>query len=134
MRLLKPALIYFLLVFGTGFVLGTVRVLWIAPRVGDEAAQLVEMPAMLIAIVWAARWTNGRLPTAFGPSSRFFIGVIALGLMLAAEITVGMTLRGQSLIASLLFRDPLVGAAYYAALAAFALMPWLLEKKSGRAE
>ena len=134
MRLLKPALFYFALVFSTGFVLGTIRVLLVAPRIGDQTAQLCEMPQMLVAIVIAARRVNGQLPHGFGPSSRIVIGFIAFGMMLTAEIAVGMTLRGQSPIGSLLFRDPIVGAAYYMALGAFGLMPWLLGYRKGGAE
>ena len=134
MRLLKPALFYFVLVFGTGFVLGTIRVLLVAPRIGDRTAQLCEMPFMLIAIAMAARWTNRRFTEGFGPSSWIVIGLIAFGMMLTAEIAVGMMLRGQSPMGSLLFRDPIVGAAYYGALGAFALMPWLLGYRKGGAE
>lgn len=33
-QILKAAALYFGLVFGTGFVLGTIRVLWVVPRLG----------------------------------------------------------------------------------------------------
>jgi hypothetical protein len=33
-QILKASLLYFALVFGVGFVLGTIRTLWVAPRVG----------------------------------------------------------------------------------------------------
>lgn len=34
MQILKAGVVYFALVVGAGFVLGTIRVLWIAPRFG----------------------------------------------------------------------------------------------------
>jgi hypothetical protein len=37
MQVVKAALLYFALAFGAGFVLGTLRVLWLAPRVGSRA-------------------------------------------------------------------------------------------------
>ena len=40
-----PGVFYFGLVFGTGFVLGPVRVLWLAPRVGERWAELIELRA-----------------------------------------------------------------------------------------
>jgi hypothetical protein len=60
MRTLKAAALYFTLVFGTGFVLGPVRVLWAVPRFGIRAAELMEAPLMLMAMVLAARWTVRR--------------------------------------------------------------------------
>ncbi len=129
MRLLKPAAAYFALVFGTGFVLGTVRVLWLVPRFGTRTAELLEMPLMLIAIVLAARWTNRRFADAHGPSTRLGIGLIALGLVIAAELVVGFALRGSSPIEALANRDPLSGTVYYASLVLFAALPWLLSRR-----
>ena len=40
LRLVKPAAIYFGVVFGAGFALGPIRVLWLEPRVGARAAEL----------------------------------------------------------------------------------------------
>jgi hypothetical protein len=130
MHLLKPTLIYFALVFGTGFFLGTIRVLWVAPRVGDRTAQLIEMPVMLAAIFLAARLTTRSLGDR-GASARIAVGLLALGLMLAAEIAVGVALRGESPAGALFSRDPVSGTAYYLALGAFALMPWLLGGSRG---
>jgi hypothetical protein len=56
MRMLKTALLYFVLVFGAGFVLGPIRILWIAPRLGRRAAELLEAPIMLAISVLAATW------------------------------------------------------------------------------
>jgi hypothetical protein len=46
MQTLKPGIIYFLLVFGTGFVLGVFRVLLVVPCVDHKASELFEMPVM----------------------------------------------------------------------------------------
>ena len=42
----KAALLYFAVVFAAGFLLGTVRTLWIAPRLGTRVAELAETPAI----------------------------------------------------------------------------------------
>ena len=55
-EIVKTALVYFVLVFGAGFVLGTIRVLWLIQAVGARTAELLEAPLMLIVIVLAARW------------------------------------------------------------------------------
>ena len=48
MQGLTLALAYFLIVFGAGFLLGTIRVLLLLPVLGERAAELLEMPFMLI--------------------------------------------------------------------------------------
>ena len=57
MQMAKAGLLYFALVFGTGFLLGPIRLLWLVPRFGTRIAELMEMPVMLVVIVLAARWT-----------------------------------------------------------------------------
>jgi hypothetical protein len=44
MQILKPGVLYFGFVFGVGFVLGTIRALWIVPRLGTRLAELMEAP------------------------------------------------------------------------------------------
>ncbi len=127
MQILKTAALYFLLVFGAGFVLGTGRVLIAVPLLGERVAELLEMPLMLAVIVAAARWVvrhqlDGR------QSSALPIGFIAMGLVLLADLGVGMWLRGMSATEVFLHRDPVSGAAYYAALLLFAVMPAILAR------
>jgi hypothetical protein len=40
MQMVKASVLYFTLVFGAGFVLGTIRTLWVVPRVGARTAEL----------------------------------------------------------------------------------------------
>jgi len=129
MEALKPGFLYFLLVFGTGFVLGTVRVLLIVPLVGHRTAELLEMPLMLMATVLAARWTIRRFPERRTSAARLSIGGIALGLMLAGELAVGIGLRGMTAAEVMLNRDLVSGTAYYVSLFLFAVMPWLVPRR-----
>ena len=55
LTILKAAVVYFALVFGTGFVLGPIRILFLVPRFGVRVAELMEFPVMLVVIVLAAR-------------------------------------------------------------------------------
>jgi hypothetical protein len=50
-QILKAGGLYFALVFGAGFVLGTIRTLLVVPRVGTRRAELMEMPIMLLVTV-----------------------------------------------------------------------------------
>lgn len=129
MNVLKAAVVYFAIVFGAGFVLGTVRTLFVLPLVGSRTAELLEMPLMLTVIVLGARWINRHLTAAATSSIQISVGLFALALVLLAEIAVGVGLRGQSPVESLLNRDPVSGTIYYVMLGVFALMPWLLARR-----
>jgi hypothetical protein len=126
MQILGVAVLYFLLVFGAGFVLGTVRVLVVVPQLGERSAELLEMPLMLIVVVIAARWIVHHRLHAHRLSSALSVGFLALGIMLFAELAVGMWLRGLSATEVFLNRDPVSGAAYYASLLLLAIMPTIL--------
>lgn len=129
MQTLKPGIIYFLLVFGAGFVLGTIRELVVVPYVGHRIAELMEMPLMLLAMVLAALWVTRRFPEPRNNAGRLAIGGIALGLMLAGEMAVGIGLRGMTAADVILNRDPISGAAYYVSLILFAAMPWIVSRR-----
>lgn len=124
---LKAGAVYFALVFGAGFAFGTLRVLLVVPRLGARAAELIEAPFMLAVTFLAARWTVQRLavPAAWAP--RLAMGGIALGLLLAAEFTMVLGLRGLSMREYSATLDPVSGTVYYALLGVFALMPlWVV--------
>jgi hypothetical protein len=123
------ALDYVARVFGAGFVLGIVRELWVKPRVGVRAAELLELPLMLMAVVLAARAIDRRWLAASGARTRQAVGLSALVLLLAAEVGLGMALRGLSVRDALLAKDPVSGTAYYISLVIFALMPWYLVRQ-----
>jgi hypothetical protein len=129
MRNLKAGLLYFVLVFGAGFVLGPIRVLWLVPRVGERIAELVELPIMCVVIVAAARWVVRRFSVAAMPADRLVMGGVALVLTLAAEFGLVLQLRGLSLQEYFASRDPVSGTAYYLMLGVFALMPLLVRRR-----
>jgi hypothetical protein len=130
MRLLKAGLTYFALTFAAGFVLGTIRTLWVVPRFGVRTAELMEMPLMLLITILAARWTVRRLRVPPQASTRLAVGLIALGLLLAAEFTVVLGLRGLTMAEYLSSRDPVSGTVYLLMLALFGLMPLLVGSRS----
>ena len=123
MRVLRPGLLYFAIVFAAGFALGAARVLWLAPALGARAAELLEVPVMLAIAIAAAVWIARRfaLPATLG--ARLGMGAVALVLMLAAEFLLVLPLRGMTPAAYLAGLDPLSAAAYYAALVAMAAAP-----------
>lgn len=128
-KVLKAALIYLALVFGTGFVLGTIRVLWIIPGIGERNAELLEQPLMLIAVVLAARWTVRPTASASKPIEHLLTGLVALMLLVGAELLVVLELRRLSISEYVRSRDPVSGIVYLLLLGVFGLMPWLLSRR-----
>lgn len=129
LEILKAAVLYFAIVFGTGFALGPIRVLWAVPRFGERVAELMETPLMLVAIILAARLIVRRFEVGSRPLNSLPVGLIALGLVLSAELSVVMRLRGFSLSEYIKGRDPVSGTVYLVTLAVFALMPWFFARR-----
>jgi hypothetical protein len=77
-QILKASLTYFAIVFGMGFVLGTIRTLWVVPRVGTRIAELIETPVMLVVIILASRWIVLHLSIPWAQSDRLGMGGIAV--------------------------------------------------------
>lgn len=128
-RTLRAGLLYFALVFGAGFVFGPIRVLWLVPRVGERAAELLEAPVMLLVIVLAARWIVRRLAMPSAIPIRLGMGLIAFGLLLAAEFSVVLGLRGLTIDQYIAGRDPVAGMVYVLMLGLFAVMPLLAGRR-----
>ena len=120
---IKAGLAYFALVFGAGFVLGALRVSFLVPRFGERISELSEMPLMFAVIVIAARFVMRRFVVPFSVAARLGIGLLALALLLAAELLLAVVLQDRSLADYVVSRDPVSGSVYLAMLVLFALMP-----------
>lgn len=129
MQTLKAGALYFALVFGAGFVLGSIRVLLVVPRFGARTAELMEAPVMLAVTIVAARWIVRRLDVSSVWSSRLGMGCVALALLLAAEFTLVLGLRGLSFGEYFATLDLVSGSVYYALLVVFAVMPLLVARR-----
>ena len=128
MGTLKAGVLYFALVFGAGFVLAHIRILWLVPRFGARTAELMETPLMLAVIIVAARWVTRRLAPPSTSSKRLGVGLVALGLLLVAEFSVVLWLRGMTIREYLASRDPMAGTVYIVMLGLFAIMPLLVAR------
>jgi hypothetical protein len=123
---MKPglaAIAYWATIFALGFVLGTLRVLWLVPIVGLLAATAMEIPLMLVASWCAAGWLMRRFGIAHERDA-LAMGLAAFVLLLAAEYALAATLVGQTpsqWLAGLRQPHALLGLA---GQMAFALIPW----------
>ncbi len=125
-RSLKPAVLYFALVLGTGFVLGSIRVPFVVPRLGERYAELLEMPIMFVAIVLAARHVVRRFTLSASPPLRLLVGFAALAMSIVAELLLAAWLQDRSVAQYIASRDPVSGSVYVGMLLLFALMPYIL--------
>lgn len=128
MKIIKAAVLYFVLVFAAGFMLGTIRVLLIVPHLGTRLAELMEMPLMLAVTFIAARWIVQRFAIPFTASYRLGMGCLALVLLLIAEFTLVLRLRGISIAEYFATIDPVSGTVYYIMLGIFAIAPLLVSR------
>jgi hypothetical protein len=128
MRILKAAILYFALVFGAGFLLGPIRILWVVPQLGTRIAELIEAPIMLVIVILAARWVVNRCAVPATRANRLALGSVALLLLLMAEFSLVPWLRHMPIKEYLASRDPVSGAVYYAELGIFAVIPLLIFK------
>jgi len=120
---LKAGFLYFLLVFAAGFIAGTLRALFLAPRTGYLLAVGVEVPIMF-AVSWlACRWLLARIAVADAAFDRALMGAIAFVLLMIGEALLSLLLSGRDHAAHFaLYRTPPVQLGLIAQIA-FALFP-----------
>ena len=123
MRVARAAAIYWAMVFALGFVLGTIRVLWVIPLVGLMPATVLELPIILTASWFAAGWILRRFAIATRREA-LTLGVLAFAILMAAECALAGVLSGETpaqWLAGLRQPHALLGLA---GQVVFALMPW----------
>ena len=125
-RTVRVGVLYFAIVFAAGFVLGTLRVLFIVPLVGIRVAELIETPFMLLISYAAARWLIDRFAIPYTIAVRAAVGAIALGLLLLAEFGFVLWLQHMTIGEYFSSRDPISGTAYLISLLVFGLFPLLV--------
>jgi hypothetical protein len=129
MRTLKAGILYFVLVFGAGFILGPIRVLWLVPRVGVRAAELMEAPIMLVVTILAARWIVRQFEVPATLSARLGVCLLAFGLLIASEVSMVGWLWGMTIRQYLANQDPVSGTVFYLLIAIFGVMPAFVARR-----
>jgi hypothetical protein len=125
---IKAGITYFAMVLGAGFIMGSIRVPLLVPRLGERMAELIEMPVMFVVILLAARFIAKRFALPPRTSVRLAAGLLALGLSLLAEVLLAAVLQDRSVGEYIASRDPVSGSVYLAMLVLFALMPLILAR------
>jgi fucose 4-O-acetylase-like acetyltransferase len=123
--------LYFAMVFALGFIFGTARVLWVAPRVGELPAVLVELPLMLAAAWFICGALLRRFDLA-GARERLIMGALAFVLLMLAELLLDLIAFGRSPVEHFADYRKAPDALGLAAQALFAIFP-VLRLRGGRA-
>jgi hypothetical protein len=125
-RTVLAALVYALAVFAVGFLVGTIRVLVLAPRAGALGAVAIELPIMIAASWIAARWIVAHWRVDPHLPDRLGMGALAFAMLLLCELLVSVTLFGgtpDEFVRQYARPDALLGLA---GQLVFAAMPALL--------
>jgi hypothetical protein len=122
---IKAGFSYFALVMGAGFILGSIRVPFLVPRIGERWAELVEMPIMAVVIYTSAGFILRRFPGIRSPARSLTAGILAFLLSVGAELALSTLLQDRSVAEFIRSRDKISGSVYVALLLVFAVMPRL---------
>jgi len=124
----KAGIAYFAIVFAAGFVLGTVRTLVLAPRIGAFGAVLIELPLML-AVAWlVCRWLVRQLAVGSAWSERLLMGVVAFVLLMIAELILSVAAFGGTVPGFIAALGTPEGALGLAGQLAFAALPLVVRR------
>jgi hypothetical protein len=121
-RATKGGALYAISVFLIGFILGTIRVLLLAPRVGQAAAVVVEAPIILTASWFVCRWCVDRLDVRRTVPALSFMGLVAFLVLMSAEFGLGAVF-GRPPVNQLATYGTFAGAIGLAAQVIFAAFP-----------
>lgn len=128
---LKAGIAYFTIVFAFGFLLGAVRVLALAPRLGEALAVVIELPVMLVVSWIVCRRLIARYSVPGGLAPRLAMGGWAFGLFMVAEIAVSVFGFDRTIFQH--FEGYLTATAMMGLLGqfAFALFPAIQLRRAG---
>jgi hypothetical protein len=129
-RIVLPALVYVAAVFAVAFALGTLRVLLVAPRLGELAAVALEVPVVLCLYWLVAGRVLRRWPLT-GRGQRLAMGALAFVCLMALELIVATGLFGRPLDGVLAAMATLPGLVGLAGQIGFGLVPALRGQPRG---
>ena len=127
-RALVAGTVYFLALFALGFLLGTIRVVFVAPRFGQVIGTLAEVPVMLAAAYIICRWTLNHWRVSPKNTVRWTMIPLFLALLFAFETLLGLALFGRMLSEQWATLFTLAGALGLSAQVIAALLPVFVER------
>ncbi|MFY8039354.1 MAG: hypothetical protein ACOVN4_06805 [Bosea sp. (in: a-proteobacteria)] len=122
---LNAGLVYGSGIFALGFLLGSLRELWLAPLFGRDAVVLVEGPLILLAAWFFAWWLIRGHGVAGLASRRLAMGAVAFVVLMLGEAAVAVFGFGRALAMHLATYATTQGMLETMPQIAFALFPLL---------
>lgn len=130
---LGAASVYFVLVYMAGMLLGSIRILFVEPWLGELPAVLIELPLMLALAWWLCGAILRRFQVPPRPAPRLAMGGFAFLLLLAGELALSLYAVEGSVAGHLrAYADPARLAGLIGQVA-FALFPLLRLPREARA-
>lgn len=124
-QILRAGAIYFVVALGTGFVLEFIRLELVALHFSERLAGILEIPNVLLATMFGARWAVDRLTLPPLPGVRLGVGFVALSLVLIAQFMIVLPIRGLSYAEYLASQDSTSISASIGTLGVLIVMPFL---------
>ena len=87
---------YAIIVFLIGFIFGSIRVLLLAPRLGETGAVVLETQVMLAASWVVSRWCVDRRDVPRTVPARSVMGAVAFVVLASAEFGLSIFIFGRS--------------------------------------
>jgi hypothetical protein len=94
---LKAGALYFAIVFAIGFALGTLRVLYVIPHIGEAGAVLLELPVILVLSWWVCGWVLRRCHVPQHMGQHALMGLVSFALLMGAELALATFGFGRTL-------------------------------------
>jgi hypothetical protein len=125
----NAGLSYGALAFVAGGLLGPLREIVLAERIGGPAAAMAEAAMMALLLWLAARWVVGRLPV---PSlrARTVVAGIGLAVVLACEVALGLLLDASGLTSGRASREVTAQLVGLVLLAWLVAMPFVVRRRA----
>jgi hypothetical protein len=131
---LKAGAMYFAVVFFIAFVLGTVRVLFVAPRFGETIAVMIEAPVILVVSWFASRRCVRVFKVRAETAPRLLMGGVAFAMLMAAELGLSVAIPGRSVASYVAGFLSVPGAIGLAAQLAFGVIPMVQGREGQRSK
>lgn len=129
---IRVGFLYFVAVFAIGFLLGTLRVLVLIPRLGELVSTFIELPILLSAAWLISDFLTTRFNVPYQWWVRLNMGIVAFGILMAAELGLSVWLFGSTVQEHFAAYQSLPKTIGLAGQAVFALIPLLQMGKSER--